>query len=197
MKAFLISEDAHPSKIQLTHDAPEPVPTPGSDDLLISVHSARAALNFFDVRSLLRPRAVPLSRSRRLTVRRMPYNGRYCNLRESTRHSPRVRSCSAPSLPGPSRRHLQGARTSAVTAYSGVHRAHTASALSRSQSTCCLYPIRFRSTREPVSRYGRAMWAICGRSIEEICAGLFITYPTSYEALVGRAKLQAGTHAHI
>lgn len=30
--------------------------------------------------------------------------------------------------------------------------------------------------------------------MEKICAGLFITYPTSYEALVGRAKLQAGTH---
>jgi NADPH:quinone reductase-like Zn-dependent oxidoreductase len=48
MKAFLISAYAHPSKIQLTHDAPEPTPTPGSDDLLINVHSA--ALNFFDVR---------------------------------------------------------------------------------------------------------------------------------------------------
>ncbi len=48
MKAFLISEYAHPSKIQLTHDAPEPTPTPGSNDLLINVHSA--ALNFFDVR---------------------------------------------------------------------------------------------------------------------------------------------------
>ena len=51
MKAFLVSEYAHPSKIQLTHDAPEPILTPGSDDLLVDVHSA--ALNFFDVRFLL------------------------------------------------------------------------------------------------------------------------------------------------
>jgi hypothetical protein len=48
MKAFVISEYAHPSKIQLTPDAPEPILTPGSDDLLVDVHSA--GLNFFDVR---------------------------------------------------------------------------------------------------------------------------------------------------
>ena len=48
MKALLIKEYAHPSKIQLTWDAPEPVLTPGSDELLINVHSA--GLNFFDVR---------------------------------------------------------------------------------------------------------------------------------------------------
>jgi NADPH:quinone reductase len=48
MKAFLISEYAHPSKIRLTHDVPEPVLNPSSDELLIDVHSA--GLNFFDVR---------------------------------------------------------------------------------------------------------------------------------------------------
>ena len=48
MKAFVVSEYAHPSKIHLTHNAPEPVLKPGSDDLLIDVHSA--GLNFFDVR---------------------------------------------------------------------------------------------------------------------------------------------------
>jgi NADPH:quinone reductase len=47
MKAFVVSEYAHPSKIPLTHNAPEPVLKPGSDDLLIDVHSA--GLNFFDV----------------------------------------------------------------------------------------------------------------------------------------------------
>ncbi|KAH9023915.1 NAD-P-binding protein [Lactarius pseudohatsudake] len=47
MKALVITEYAHPSKIQLTRDAPEPVPTPGSDELLIDVHSA--GLNFFDI----------------------------------------------------------------------------------------------------------------------------------------------------
>ncbi|KAH9173657.1 NAD-P-binding protein [Lactarius sanguifluus] len=47
MKALVITEYAHPSKIQLTRDAPEPIPTPGSDELLIDVHSA--GLNFFDI----------------------------------------------------------------------------------------------------------------------------------------------------
>jgi NADPH2:quinone reductase len=47
MRAFVIAEYAHPSKIQLTHNAPEPVRKPGSDELLIDVHSA--GLNFLDV----------------------------------------------------------------------------------------------------------------------------------------------------
>ena len=55
MKAFVIKEYAHPSKLQLTWDAPEPVLTPGSDELLINVHSA--GLNFFDVR--LTPNPLP------------------------------------------------------------------------------------------------------------------------------------------
>lgn len=58
MKAFVISEYAHPSKVQVTRDAPEPVPKPGSDELLIDVHSA--GLNFFDVRSSLSHRPLPL-----------------------------------------------------------------------------------------------------------------------------------------
>jgi NADPH2:quinone reductase len=49
MRAFVVSEYAHPSKIQLTHNAPEPVLKPGSDDILIDIHSA--GLNFFDVRA--------------------------------------------------------------------------------------------------------------------------------------------------
>lgn len=48
MRAFVVAEYAHPSKIQLTHDAPEPFLKPGSDDILIDIHSA--GLNFFDVR---------------------------------------------------------------------------------------------------------------------------------------------------
>jgi NADPH:quinone reductase len=56
MKAFIISEYAHPSKIPLSHDAPEPFPTPDSDQLLIDVYSA--GLNFFDVR--LYPLNLPL-----------------------------------------------------------------------------------------------------------------------------------------
>jgi hypothetical protein len=47
MKAFVISEYAHHSKVPLTLDAPDPVLENGSDNLLIDVYSA--GLNFFDV----------------------------------------------------------------------------------------------------------------------------------------------------
>src|SRR6267142_1699970 len=47
MKAFVISEYAHHSKIPLTLDAPDPILEKGSDNLLIDVYSA--GLNFFDV----------------------------------------------------------------------------------------------------------------------------------------------------
>ena len=120
---------------------------------------------------------------------------RYCNLRENIKRSPRVRSCSAPSSPGPSRPHHQGARTSPATVYSGARRAHTASASSRSWSMCCLCQICFRLTREPVRRSKEQ--AHVGFAHGSICTGLFVTYPTSYEALVGRAKLQAGAPTPI
>lgn len=55
MKAFVISEYAHHSKIPLTLDAPDPILEKESDNLLIDVYSA--GLNFFDVclSSLLYP----------------------------------------------------------------------------------------------------------------------------------------------
>lgn len=46
MRAFMIEKYAHPSKIPLTLDAPEP--TAGPDQVLVDVYSA--GLNFFDVR---------------------------------------------------------------------------------------------------------------------------------------------------
>lgn len=45
MRAFVINELAHPSKITLSNDAPEPVT--GKGQVLIDVYSA--GLNFFDV----------------------------------------------------------------------------------------------------------------------------------------------------
>ena len=51
MRAFVITEYAHPSKIPLTQNAPEPIP--GKDQVLVNVYSA--GVNFFDVRaSMLR-----------------------------------------------------------------------------------------------------------------------------------------------
>ena len=45
MRAFVVKELAHPSKISLSHDVPEP--TPGPEEVIVEVYSA--ALNFFDV----------------------------------------------------------------------------------------------------------------------------------------------------
>jgi hypothetical protein len=47
MKAFVISEYSHHSKIPLTLDAPDPVLEKDSDSLFIDVYSA--GLTFFDV----------------------------------------------------------------------------------------------------------------------------------------------------
>lgn len=46
MRAFVINQLTHPSKVTLTTNAPEP--TPGTDEVLVDVYSA--GLNFFDVR---------------------------------------------------------------------------------------------------------------------------------------------------
>ncbi|KIJ61313.1 hypothetical protein HYDPIDRAFT_96722 [Hydnomerulius pinastri MD-312] len=45
MRAYVVNEWLHPSKVTLVHDAPEPVP--GPEDVIIDVYSA--ALNFFDI----------------------------------------------------------------------------------------------------------------------------------------------------
>jgi hypothetical protein len=96
MKALVITEYAHPSKLQLTRDAPEPVPTPGSDELLIDVYSA--GLNFFDVgpapaslpsisESLTRPRiCVDIASPRKVPdATATPIRAR-CRVRRRRRH---------------------------------------------------------------------------------------------------------------
>lgn len=50
MRAFVINQLNHPSKIELTKDAPEPKLVPGQ--VLVDVYSA--GLNFFDVSVLPR-----------------------------------------------------------------------------------------------------------------------------------------------
>ena len=159
MKAFLVSEYAHPSKIQLTHNTPEPILTPGSDDLLIDVHSA--ALNFFDVSFLLPSFSLPPRV--RLSHKRdpIPYDCRYYNPKESIEYNPHALSCSARNLPEPLRLRRQGAHTSPATAYLGVRKAHTASAPSRIRSMCCLFRIGFRSIKEPVCCEKWCKYAIC------------------------------------
>ena len=46
MRAYVVNEWKHPSKLVLVHDAPEPVA--GPEDVIVDVYSA--GLNFFDVR---------------------------------------------------------------------------------------------------------------------------------------------------
>lgn len=45
MRAFVVQKLAHPSKITLSHDVSEPIPS--GRQVLVDVHSA--GLNFFDV----------------------------------------------------------------------------------------------------------------------------------------------------
>jgi len=141
MKALVITEYAHPSKIQLTRDAPEPIPTPGSDELLINVHSA--GLNFFDI---------------------LQAQGKYQTQ--------------------PPRPFVLGAEFAGIVAAAPPE-----------------------STYGPGDRvFGYCQGAYGERVVVKPAqvlplpdnlsfdqgAGLYITYPTSYEALVGRGKLRAG-----
>ncbi|KAH9033211.1 alcohol dehydrogenase [Lactarius deliciosus] len=141
MKALVITEYAHPSKIQLTRDAPEPVPTPGSDELLIDVHSA--GLNFFDILQsqgkyqTQPPRPFVLGAEFAGTVATAPPGGPY-------KPGDRVFGC------------CQGAFGERVVAK----------------------PVDVLPLPDTLSF--------------DQGAGLFVTYPTSYEALVGRGKLRAG-----
>jgi NADPH2:quinone reductase len=50
MRAFVIKELAHPSKITLSYDASKPVP--GKNQVLVDIYSA--GLNFFDVSSKIK-----------------------------------------------------------------------------------------------------------------------------------------------
>ena len=131
MRAFVVSEYAHPSQIPLTQDAP--APKLGRGQVLVDVYSA--GLNYFDVRPLS-----PLLSGSPSTPRRS------CNPRASTRTSHHGRSCSAASSRGASpkvRPFPRGAHSVQATASSVPRRARSLSALpstgrasSRSRITC-------------------------------------------------------------
>ncbi|KAF8268477.1 NAD-P-binding protein [Lactarius quietus] len=141
MKAFVISEYAHPSKIPLTPDAPVPVPTPGSDELLINVYSA--GLNFFDI---LQAQGKYQTQPPRPFVLGAEFAGTVAVAPVGSSFKPGDRVFG----------YTQGAYGEQVIA-KPVHVLPLPDALSFDQG-----------------------------------AGLFATYPTSYEALVGRGKLRAG-----
>ncbi|KAI9507331.1 NAD-P-binding protein [Russula earlei] len=141
MKAFVVSEYAHPSKIKLTHDAPEPVLTPGSDDLLIDVHSA--GVNFFDI---------------------LQSQGKYQTQ--------------------PPRPFVLGAEFAGTVA--------TAPPGSPYKTGDRVFGSAQGSYGERVVAKPIDVLPLPDTLSFDQGAGLFVTYPTSYEALVGRAKLQAG-----
>ena len=146
MKALVISEYAHPSKIPLTRDAPVPVPTPGSDELLINVHSA--GLNFFDVCLTL---SALLYFPRLTCLRIFIRKNRYCRPKESIRRNRRALLCLAPSLPAPSRSRRSGAPSSPVTGCLDIPKARMESKSLPSQFTYCRCRMPSRLTKAQVS----------------------------------------------
>ena len=61
MRAFVVTDYAHPSNIPITQNAPEPKAKPG--EVLVDVYSA--GLNYFDVSVRLRARTRICCRERR------------------------------------------------------------------------------------------------------------------------------------
>jgi hypothetical protein len=92
MKAFVISEYAHHSKIPLTLDAPDPILEKDSDSLLIDVYSA--GLNFFDVCASVSPK------SPSLWLHYLRPTSRSSKLKVATKPNPHGHSFSAPNSQG-------------------------------------------------------------------------------------------------
>jgi len=77
MRAFVVNQLNHPSKIELTRDAPEPKPVP--DQVLVDVYSA--GLNFYDVSTRLSMCPTWLNEF----VIDDAFFPRFCRLKENTR----------------------------------------------------------------------------------------------------------------
>ncbi|KAL0955932.1 hypothetical protein HGRIS_002120 [Hohenbuehelia grisea] len=143
MRAFLIKELAHPSKIAVTADAPEPTNL-AQDEVLIDVYSA--GVNFFDI---------------------LQTQGKY-------QHQPPLPFISGSEFAG------RIARDSPIP-------------------KGCKFKAGDRVFGSAQGSYGEKLKAKLTNILplpEKLTydqgAGLFVTWPTSYEALVGRAELKAG-----
>ncbi|KAI0058587.1 alcohol dehydrogenase [Artomyces pyxidatus] len=142
MKAFVVKEYAHPSKIPVTLDHPEP--TVGPDTVLIDVYSA--GLNFFDILQ---------TQGKYQTKPPFPFVLGAEFAGTVARDSPIPPGC--PLRPG------QRVFGSAQGTYGERVAAHVS----------MIQPLPDTLSFDQG-------------------AGLFVTWPTSYEALVGRAQLKAG-----
>ncbi|KAK7687107.1 hypothetical protein QCA50_009608 [Cerrena zonata] len=142
MRGFVVRELAHPSKISLSYNVPEP--TPGPEDVIIDVYSA--ALNFFDI----------LQTQGKYQVKPpLPFVLGSELAGKIASNSPIPKGC--PFTPG-----------DRVFGYGQGAYSDKVSAGWRS-----LIPLPDNMTYDQGS-------------------SLFLTWPTSYEALVGRAELKAG-----
>ena len=98
MRAFVINKLNHPSKIELTKDAPEPKQVP--DRVLVDVYSA--GLNFFDVSACFDCPNPPYFAVNESAIDDVLFP-RFCRLRGNTRFGRNSRLSWVQSLPGSSR----------------------------------------------------------------------------------------------
>ncbi|KAF8621369.1 hypothetical protein AX15_007834 [Amanita polypyramis BW_CC] len=142
MRAFVVKELSHPSKIPVIHNAPEP--KVGPHQLLVDVYSA--GLNFFDI---LQAQGKYQHKPPPPFVLGAEFAGRV------SRHSPIPEGC--PYRPGD---RVFGAGQGAFA--------------------------------EKMAVDWKEMLPLPDTLNYDQGAGLYVTWPTSYEALVGRARLKAG-----
>ncbi|KXN90586.1 Quinone oxidoreductase-like protein 2 [Leucoagaricus sp. SymC.cos] len=142
MRAYVVKELAHPSKIALSHDAQEPVP--GKNQVLVDVYSA--GLNFFDI---------------------LQSQGRY-------QHKPPLPFILGTEFAG---RIASNSPIPEGCPYKPGDRVFGAS---------------LGSFADKVAADWNSILPLPDNVTFDQGAGLYITWPTSYEALVGRAELKAG-----
>ncbi|EMD32159.1 hypothetical protein CERSUDRAFT_119136 [Gelatoporia subvermispora B] len=142
MRAVVVKVDAHPSKIPVTQDAPEP--KPGKNEVLVDVYSA--GMNFFDILQ---------AQGKHQTKHPLPFVLGTEFAGKIAQNSPIPKGC--PYKPGD---RVFGAGQGAYA--------------------------------EKVAVHWQQLLPLPANMSYDQGAGLFVTWPTSYEALVGRAQLQPG-----
>jgi NADPH2:quinone reductase len=144
MRAFVVKELTHPSKISLSTDAPEPLADAERGEVLVDVYSA--GLNFFDI---------------------LQAQGKYQNqpplpFTLGSEFAGRI----SPNSPIPK-----------DCPFKNGDRIFGAAQGSYGERLTCKW---------------KSLLPLPANMTFDQGAGLFVTWPTSYEALVGRAKLQPG-----
>jgi len=176
MRAFVVHELTHPSKISLERNVVEP--TAGPQEVLVDIFAA--GLNFVDVR---------LKTS--LVFKWLTTFSRFSKRKENIRlNHPSLSSWAMSSLVGSPRTHpfLKGVNCDVVNEYSGLVKVALPTKLQSITIQCCPCLKTSRSNKEQVSPN---FFSDHTRFLSENI-GLSITWPTSYEALVGRANLKRG-----